>query len=146
VELDVTVTGGRGAHRLLARLVGRLEDGKPQLLSLLDQIMLAQRERFAGHGARWKRLAPSTVREKARGREDPRTLVASGKLMRSLTLPGAPGQVIEVRPGLLRFGTRIYYARFHHKGKGVPRRTVVGLTRIWRERLIARLRTALIED
>jgi hypothetical protein len=146
ITLDVTVTGGERAHQTLARLVTRLDDGRPQLLGLLDEILLAQRERFEGKGTRWRKLKPSTLREKRALHEPDRILVATGRLMQSVTVLGAPDQVIEVRPGLLRFGTRVYYARFHHKGQGVPKRAVVGLTRAWRERLITHLRTALVED
>jgi hypothetical protein len=146
LALDVTVTGGPRAHQTLARLVARLDDSRPPLLSLLDLILMAQRERFAGKGVRWRRLKPSTLRAKRAANEPARTLVATGRLMRSVTILGAPDQVIDVRPGLLRFGTRVWYAHFHHKGQGVPKRAVVGLTRAWRQRLIDRLRTALLED
>jgi phage gpG-like protein len=140
MRVDVVVRGDEQAERLLGRLARRLEDGTPQLLGLVDQLIEAEQERFAGRGIRWRRLAPSTSRQ---GR---RPLVLTGELMRSLTVRGYRGQIVEVRPGQLRFGTRVYYARFHQKGEGVPKRTVVGLTRIQKKSVVAELRSLLLED
>lgn len=146
MQIDVVVRGDRQAAELVGRLSRRLADGRPQLLGLVDKLLHAERERFAGRGARWRRLAPATIRAKAREGHDPRTLVLTGELMRSLTIRGYRHQIIEVRPGQLRFGTRLWYAKFHNRGLGVPRRTVVGLTRVQRKDVVAELRRLLIGD
>jgi phage gpG-like protein len=147
VEIDVVVRGDQEAERLLERLGRRLEDGRPQLLALVDQLLALERLRFMGQGgARWRKLAASTVAKDRQQHRDPRPMILTGRLMRSLTERGAPDQFIEVTPGMLRFGTRVYYARFHQRGKGVPRRAVVGATRRDRVLLVERLKALLLED
>jgi phage gpG-like protein len=143
VQIDVEVRA-KEPGALLHKLSGRLE--RPQLVGLIDTLVQAQQDRFAGRaGARWRKLAASTVREHARHGRGPQPLVLTGRLMRSLTQRGAPGQQITIRPGELRFGTRVWYARFHQKGQGVPRRTVVGATRVLRARLVDELRRLLFD-
>lgn len=146
MQVDVVVRGDRQASELVGRLSRRLEDGRPQLLGLVDMLLGAERERFAGRGGRWRKLAPSTVKKDAREDRDPRPMVLTGELMRSLTVKGYRNQRVEVRPGELRFGTRVFYARFYQKGEGVPKRVVVGLTRVQRKAVVDELRSLLFED
>jgi phage gpG-like protein len=130
----------RDTAALLHTLAQRI-DGKPAVLSLLDQLLEAERERFdGGKGARWRKLAASTLRTDERQGRDPRPMIETGLLRDSLTRPGHPQQIVRVRPGQLTFGTRVYYARFHQRGQGTPKRAVVGLTRIQRTRLVEALR------
>lgn len=146
LQVDVTVTGDRPAVRLVNRLARRLEDGTPALRGLVDTLLEAEAERFAGRGARWRKLSRSTQRlDREQGR-DPRPLVLTGELMRSLTVPGYRGQIVRLTPSSLQFGTSVFYARFHQKGEGVPRRTVVGLTRVQKQRVVDELRQLLTED
>lgn len=147
MKVDLVVRGDEQTARLLERLTRRLDDGRPQLLGVVDQLLAAERARFAGRGARWRRLAPSTQAKDRQAGRDPRPLVLTGELMRSLTVRGHPQQRIEVRRDVLRFGTRVYYARFHHKGRGgLPRRTVVGLTRDQKSSVVSELRSLLLGD
>ncbi len=141
MNVELVIRGERQAIALLDRLARRLHDGTPQLFSLVDQLIEAERERFAGRGIRWRKLAPSTIRRK----RDPRPLVNTGELMRSLTTRGHAQQLVTVRPGELRFGTRLWYAQFPQKGKGQPKRTVVGLTRLQRKSVVHELRDLLVE-
>jgi phage gpG-like protein len=144
VEIDAVVHGDRQAEALIERLSRRL--AAPHLRGLVDQLLAAERERFAGVGPRWRPLAASTVARDVRGHRDPRPLVLTGTLMRSLTVRGAPHQIVRLTPSSLSFGTGLFYARFHQRGKGVPRRTVVGLTRVQRQSVVAELRRLLLED
>jgi hypothetical protein len=142
VDIQVDVYGAERAAGLVDRLSRRLSDNTPALLGLVDSVMDAQRDRFQGRGRRWKRLKPATVARDARGNRDPRPLVLTGALMRSLTVRGAPGQVIRVTPTSLTFGTRIFYAQFQkHMG-----RNPVGVTRLQKAHLVAELSDLLIGD
>jgi hypothetical protein len=145
VDVDVVVRE-REAAQLVSRLARRLEDGRPALVGLVDRILFFQRERFEGRGARWRKLSPATRRTDVRQHRDPRTLVLTGALMRSLTVRGAPGQFLTITATDLRFGTRIFYARFHKRGQGVPRRAPAGLTRAQRVDIVERLRRLLTSD
>jgi hypothetical protein len=146
VDVDVVVRGEREAIELVSRLARRLQDGRPALVGLVDRILYFQRERFEGRGARWRKLAPATIRKDRQEGRDPRTLVLTGALMRSLTVRGAPGQFLTITATDLRFGTRIFYARFHRAGQGVPRRAPAGLTRAQRVDIVERFRRLLTED
>jgi phage gpG-like protein len=145
MQIDIVVRGDRQAADLVERLSRRLEDGRPQLLGLVDMLLQSERRRFGG-AVRWKQLARSTTRRDARGHRDPRPMRLTGRLAQSLTVRGAPGQILRVTPTSLRFGTSVYYASFHQRGKGVPKRTLVGLTRTERRDLVSELRHLLLED
>lgn len=144
MDIDVVVTGDEQANALLTRLAGRLDDGRPQLLGLVDTLLAAERERFAT--ANWKRLGPRSLQRHHGEGAGSRPLVLTGRLMRSLTVRGARDQIIEIRPSSLRFGTSLYYARFHQRGQGVPTRKPVGVTPPVRQSLVSALRRLLVED
>lgn len=142
LQVGVDVRGTRRAAGLCDRLSRRLADGTPALRGIVDSLTDAQAERFAGRGRRWRRLSPETVRIDRQQGRDPRPLILTGTLMRSLTVRGAPGQLVHVGPTSLTFGSRVFYAKFQkHMG-----RNPVGLTRLQRLPLIAELRRLLIED
>lgn len=146
LDVDVRVSGDKEAAALADRLAGRLSDGTPALRGLVDTLLEAQAERFVARGVTWKPTAASTRARDARGGRDPRLMVLTGALLRSLTVRGARGQVVRITATSLRFGTRIYYARFHQRGDGVPKRTVVGLTRLQRNAVVTELRQLLTRE
>ncbi len=120
---------------LLKDFKGRLRDLRPLLLGpILDDLratealLFAQAGGFAGI-APWAPLSPRTLARK-RGRST-RILVASGKLERSLTVPGASGSHVRmIGPATLAFGTRVPYAEYHQLGtRSMPARPV--LPRAW---------------
>lgn len=145
MQVDVVVRTGETAE-LVDRLSRRLADGRPQLLSLVDRLIAAERLRFMGVGQRWRRLAPATVRKDRQEGRNPQPMIVTGALLRSLTQVGDRDQIVRVRPGQLQFGTRVFYARFHQRGEGVPKRTVAGLTRQQRKGVVEDLRRLLLED
>jgi hypothetical protein len=145
-EVDAFVTGADRTSALVNRLSQRLADGRPALLGLVDQLTEAEAERFAGRGVRWRKLAKSTLRIHRRAGRGDRPLILTGTLMRSLTIRSHPLQIVQVRPTSLRFGTRVWYAHFSHRGQGVPKRTVTGLSKPQRRTIVAELRRLLLED
>lgn len=62
---------------------------------------------------------------------------ASGALYRALTAQQARGGVRRRAKTQLRFGTSIFYARFHEKGEGLPKRPLLTVSQQL-ERRIAR--------
>jgi phage gpG-like protein len=141
MSIKVVVTGDRRRADRLEGLARRLGDQRPQLRSLVGQLAAAEAARFAGMGVNWQPPAKSTLA----GR-NPKLLVNSGRLMTSLTTIGDPDMVLQARAHSLRFGTSVFYARFHQRGQGVPRRRVVGVTRTQRQSLVNQLQALLIGD
>jgi hypothetical protein len=146
VQVHVEVVGGAVTHTVLRRLVVRAGEPRREFESLLDQLIEAERLRFAGTGARWRKLAPSTVREKARLGLDPRPMSRTGQLRDSLSVKGNPRMRVKIGPGWLRFGTTVWYARFHQRGAGVPKRTVIGLTRVQKRQVMDDMRAFFLAD
>jgi hypothetical protein len=144
VRVDVVVSGDRPANELVSRISRRLENGAAALGGLVDQILAYQAARFEGQGSRWRRLARSTILEHRRHGAGAQPLVLTGALMRSLSVRGAPGQYIEITGTSLTLGTRLYYARFHKLGRGVPKRVPAGLTRAQRVDLVERFRALIL--
>ena len=131
-------------------LAERMRHNRPAFERLVGTMLQIEQQRFEGRGVRWRRLAPSTVATDRRQGRDPRTLVLTGALRRSLTVKGAPGQVVRLGDDYLTFGTRIYYAQFHKRGAGIrgggklPRRNPVGATKAQRSLLVDGLREFLV--
>jgi phage gpG-like protein len=146
MSIKVVVTGDRRRADRLEGLARRLGDQRPQLRSLVGQLAAAEAARFAGMGVNWQPPAKSTLARDRRGGRNPKLLVNSGRLMTSLTTIGDPDMVLQARAHSLRFGTSVFYARFHQRGQGVPRRRVVGVTRTQRQSLVNQLQALLIGD
>ena len=66
---------------------------------------------------------------RAQPRGEPPLLIHSGTLLRSLTVPGAPGSVEELAERSLLLGTRVPYARYHQEGtRHLPARPIIVLS------------------
>ncbi len=147
MQIDVVVRGDRQTVDLLDKLTGRLEDGRPQFLSLVSKLNEVHRDRFDGKGVRWKKLSAATkARDKRadkRGPRDERINVGpTRRLMDSLTQPGHPKQVVRIYPDRLVFGTSVFYAKFAKSN----RRNPVGASRDAKQDLTDRLKRLLLED
>jgi hypothetical protein len=81
----------------------------------------------------WPRLADSTIERKQRQGQDARPERKSGALYRSLTADRARGVIDERKPQSLRFGTKLFYARWQNSGTLFqPARDLIELS--WIER------------
>lgn len=79
-------------------------------LTAVGEVFLHEEEKRWGHG--WKPDAASTLDHKA-GDE---VGVDSGSLKKSLTERGAEGNIFEVFPTEIRFGTKLPHAHLFNKG------------------------------
>jgi hypothetical protein len=133
VKVTIQVSGADSAGRHMRDLGDRLLDARPVFLDIVKSTILpAERRRFDSSGfGRWPRLDPDTIRRKSRRGQPQRILEATGTLKRALTVLGASGQRLAIRPNELRFGLTpngaAYYGRFHQLGKGNPKRVVIGV-------------------
>lgn len=111
----------RQLERTVTRVAGNME---PANRAAGSQYLGFIRKRFrsasAGDGT-WKRLAPSTVRQK--GGPTP-ILRDTGRLYASL-FPGDPDCVFQPFPDGIRIGSRVPYVPFHQYGTAeMPRRAI----------------------
>jgi phage gpG-like protein len=136
----------------VARLTGigdRVIDVAPAFRTIARGLMADERRRFdtGGYGT-WPVLDPVTVRAKAAKGHSPRILEATGTLRRALTVEHAPGQRLEIGRTEMTFGLATngaaYYGRFHQKGAGVPKRTVISVTPRQRTEISDRVRSFIL--
>lgn len=128
MKFELHTVGDKQAARRLSRLGARAQRSRPLLEEIVDELIEAERRHF--RAGRFTPLAASTRERKRRQRLPMRVLEASGGMKRALTVEGAPGQLIVYRRHSVRFGVKggrspAYMARFHQKGRGVPKRIVV---------------------
>ena len=63
-----------------------------------------------------------------------------------MTEPAARGSIHEVDREEMAFGTSIYYARFHQRGEGVPRRKILAISRGARAQVGDVIRRYILRD
>ena len=131
--------GGKRIDRAFAQWSANIRDMSPAWNQvgqyLRDQFAknYAQEGGWVGAGTSWPQLRPSTVADRIRKGfpgEHP-ILVRQGTLRDSLLQIGGYGNVYEVRPDGLTYGTTIPYAQYHQYGApraNIPPRPLIGLT------------------
>jgi phage gpG-like protein len=126
LQLDVDQKGAGEAARDLLEVGARAEDVRPLWPEMNTLFHEDERARFERQGPGWTKLADATLEHKAAAGQPPEILIATGRLLRSLT--ELPHGASESRPDRLVFGTDVPYARFHQYGtRTMPRREVAGL-------------------
>lgn len=84
------------------------------------------REQFESEGGgQWAPLSPAYARRKRRLYGDRPILQATGAMMRSFTVPGAPHQIRQVGPSDAFFGSDLERAKFHQNARGRRRRKII---------------------
>jgi len=126
-EVVIHEEGALKAAVDVAELAVRAEDTMPVWPELNGIFHADEERRFASSGPGWAQLAQGTLENKARLGQSSAILRATERLKRSLTT--AAGIEPSARPGEIRFGTDVPYARFHQFGTvNMPRREVVGIS------------------
>ena len=100
-----------------------------EVLAEVGALILANDKANWGRG--WKKQSASTKEQKEKlGQTEPE--VRTGAYKRSLTEPGAEGQIHEIGTGAggmhLKIGTDLWYAKFQQGTKHQPRRTALRMT------------------
>jgi phage gpG-like protein len=110
-RFEIQVVGDEVTERHLNDIADRAADPRPGLRRVADMFRDHERDVFATAGeGTWRPLQPETIRQKGSARP----LVATGALMRSLTVRGG-GNLQRVTRTQLRFGTKVWYAKFQKK-------------------------------
>lgn len=123
-EVDLTLDD-REVQRMIGDIYRRGEDLRPALNRVGAHMhhSVAETFRQQGRPTRWKPLSPGTIARRRKGRKgmgapggSVKILQDTGRLMASVTSRTA-GSVFEVRPHMLRIGTRVEYASTHQFGR-----------------------------
>lgn len=145
----IEVFGDRQVDRQLLRMGARVQDPIPLWESLAEDLMQIEQAQFSSEGGSgsggWAPLADSTLIQKARRGFPSAILRATDALMNSLTRRGAEGQVLDINPEFLRFGTDIEYGGFHQTGTSrMPQRRIVEYTELERVALIKKVQLFIV--
>lgn len=115
--LDVQAQGVDVASKTLTDMAKRGADPRPAFRSISDQLRLGEAAWYASSGDHsWPSLLPETIEAKLRRGEPTTPMIATRALVYSLTKKRWPGSVRSATRRQMKFGTKVYYARFHEHG------------------------------
>lgn len=115
---DIESHGDEQAARLLREMGKRGADPRPVFQQIATELQFAEGAWFASEGAgTWPPLAERTRAWKASQGQPSAPLIATGALIRSLTVKRGSASRRTVTTKQLRFGTRVPYAVFHQKAR-----------------------------
>lgn len=122
--LDVQAHGDEAATKLVYGLAKRGEDPRPVFRQIINELRGLEPQWFGtlGRGT-WPALADVTREAKRKRGQSSDPLIATRKLVDSLTVKRGGDARRSATKRAMRFGTKTYYARFHQKGSGVPVRS-----------------------
>jgi hypothetical protein len=149
VVIDIEVFGDKQISRHLLRFGERAVRATPLWNSLYRDLQNIERIQFLTEGAHgsgsWAPLAPSTVADKEKRGLPPWILRASEVLFNSLTGRGALGQIREIGPDFMRFGSEIPYGIYHQHGTvHMPMRKVIDITELERVAIVKKIQMFLV--
>lgn len=141
IRILITTVGPQRVGRALSIITERVENLEPIFKVLADVIRdtIADEILTEGHGT-WEPLSPEYARQKELKWGPQPILVASGQLLNSLTIQGAPGHVEFIGPDRVRVGSSIDYLQYHQSQTPrtvLPRRAPINISREQRQRWIA---------
>jgi hypothetical protein len=148
VQIEVEVFGDKQISRHLLRFGERAVRATPLWNSLYRDLQNIERVQFLTEGAHgsggWAALAPSTIADKERRGLSPWILRASEILFNSLTGRGL-GQIKEIGPDFMRFGSDIPYGIYHQRGTvHMPMRKVIDITEPERVAIVKKIQMFLV--
>jgi len=119
LQLVIEEKGAEQASQLLVGLARRGEDPRPAFKTILDELRMAEDVWFRSHGkGDWPALAPETLARKRELGQPSDILVATGALGRSLTVRRGAKSVRSATKTRMRFGSQVWYGKFHKLGSG----------------------------
>lgn len=124
--LRIFIFGDERVHRQLLRGAAVAVNPKVAFNVIASDLMNVIGANFESQGRRgggsWKFLQPDTIRRKLAKGQDPRILIATGALMRSMTERGDINQNLQVTSKTIRLSSELPYAEAHDQGIGQPKR------------------------
>ena len=112
IKIRINADGIYATENMLRSPGSRAMRMRPAMDVILDKMLDHEQEVFRTSGANVGRKWDDTDTGKSTGE----ILIESGRLMRSLTIKGAPEGIQIVDESSIRFGSRVPYFEFHDKG------------------------------
>jgi phage gpG-like protein len=112
IKIRINVDGIYATENMLRSAGSRAVKMRPAMEIILDRMLDHEKELFRTSGLSVGRPWEPTDDGKGIGE----ILISSGRLMRSLTIKGAPEGIQIVTDSDIRFGSRVPYFEFHDKG------------------------------
>jgi hypothetical protein len=152
----IEIFGDKQVDRELLRFRDRAMNMEPAFRALAADFLEEEAKQFDTEGAYasggWVPLRPSTIAKKAAAGQDLRILHATNAMSRSLTVPGAPGQIRRIKRDEMFVGTDVRskkgfpYPAVHQRPirSPLPRRRPVELRATTRREWIRRLQHYLV--
>ena len=145
--LDVQAQGVDVASKTLTQMAKRGSDPRPAFRSISDELRAAEAQWYASEGDHtWPALLPETIDAKMRRGEPSTPMIATRALVHSLTAKRWPGAVRSSTRRQMRFGTKVYYARFHQGGAfpNPVRKVLLPVDTRTRRRMVSEVRDYLM--
>jgi hypothetical protein len=118
LEFTIESKGDEAVARLLHGLAHDAADPRPAFRQIAEELAIGEGAWFASDGAgTWPALAEATIREKQQKGYPPETLVATGKLKRSLIVRSGSSSRRTITARGMRYGTRVPYAIYHQRAR-----------------------------
>lgn len=112
--VNVEIFGIQRVRRQILRGEAVAVNPKPALELVADDMLRVLGVTFTSQGRRygggWKHLDPAWIRRKAAHGEDPRILIATGALMRAMSVRGSAHQILHVTRNKIILDTDLPYA------------------------------------
>lgn len=154
MELRLDVFGETELSRKLLRFEKLVENPRPAFDMLHTQFLELEREQFESGGqyspeGHWAPLAESTVAAKAAAGLDPRTLIATQRLFKSLTEAHSEDHVYHTTDDTMTIGSLVDYGKFHQSRAPrtrLPRRPPVAIPEQTKKHWVRLLQGWLMES
>jgi phage gpG-like protein len=153
LELNIEVFGEVELSRQLLRFTRVAEDMSPAFRDIHRDFLDVERRQFEGQGigpaGKWAPLAESTKAHKASAGLDPRILIGTERLFKSLTDEGDADHVYTVTADSMHIGSRVDYGKYHQSRAPrtrLPRRPPVDLRESTKKKWVKYIQAWLIES
>jgi len=116
---DIEIFGDQVFIEKLDVMSSRVNLTKPAMRVVAGYLMTQTEKRFVEQGPGWAPLTAKWATRKSAAGHDPRILRmkrTGSTLMRSVTRPGAAGQILKINQSSLVFGSALEYAETMQKG------------------------------
>jgi len=115
--IDVQAQGQDAASKRFLDMAKRGEDPRPVFRTISEELRAAEIKWWSSEGeGSWPSLLPETIEAKIKRGQPTTPMVITHALVKSLTAKRGSKGVRSATRRQMKFGTRVFYARFHEHG------------------------------